>query len=90
MYQNNWTYIHVLPVITYMLQLLPYGPSASIGSIPEGIKGCISLDKSFVKAGAYEPPKAAKERQTQHAGRSGSSITSHLPNFYLIRQEAIT
>ena len=31
----------------------------------------------------------AKERLTQHAGHSGSSITSHVPNFDLIRQEAI-
>ena len=38
----------------------------------------------YVHTGAHEPLKAAKERRTQHAGRSGSSITSHVPNVYLI------
>ncbi len=38
--------------------------------------------------GAHEPPKAAKERRTSYAGASGSSTYSHVPNFYLIWQEA--
>ncbi len=36
----------------------------------------------------HEPPKAAKERRTSHAGASASSTYSHVPNFYLIWQEA--
>ena len=39
-------------------------------------------DPASIQPGAHELLKAAKERQTQHAGRSGSSITSHVPNFY--------
>ncbi len=40
--------------------------------------------------GAHEPPKAAKERRTSHSCASGSSMHSRIPNFYLIRQEAMT
>ena len=43
----------------------------------------------LVHTGAHEPPKAAKERRTQHVCPTGSSSPSHVPNFYPIRQEAI-
>ncbi len=32
----------------------------------------------------------AKERRTLHAGVSGSSVHSRIPNYYLIWQEAVT
>ena len=39
------------------------------------------------KSGAHEPPKAAKERQTQHVRPSRISSPSHVPKFYLIRHK---
>ena len=42
-----------------------------------------------IERGAHEPPKAAKEHQTEHACASTTSRYSRVPNFYFIRQEAI-
>ena len=37
----------------------------------------------YLSPGAHQPPKVAKERQTQHVGSNGSSSPSHVQDFTL-------
>ena len=62
----------------------------TLGPLDSNRKGEPTGLKPLMSSRAHEPPKAAKERQTQHVCTSRSSSPSHIPNVYLILQEAIT